>query len=339
MVALSDTDFYARDRVLVATLRCGHLPQRTTHSSHSCLVSRISVRYNAAAISKSLLRSALERRKHMAITPQSVGIVSTISFSSNQTLKTNFEKGVRDGNVPGGKVDYAPPKENLGYNQKDLGDAVTDFDKTVGVIVTVGGLPSAIAAKNNAKNRPFLSLIGGTIPEFDGTITGQFYGGINLDTFNRNDDRIKELLKHLGKDDKKQVCLLADRNTGMQKAEEAAWTGGDIIYVSDPSEFSSAFKTFDGMDAFTMIVSAAPLFQENKDALVDEANKHQKHLCYPLHIYAEALPKPKGGKHTLHGPLLGTAYYDLGVKVGKVLQSSNPSDLSLAEMGNPKHPK
>jgi hypothetical protein len=49
--------------------------------------------------------NVMSGRKAMAI--QGVGIVSTIGFSSNATLKNNFENGVRDGNAPGVKVYYA----------------------------------------------------------------------------------------------------------------------------------------------------------------------------------------------------------------------------------------
>jgi hypothetical protein len=53
----------------------------------------------------------------------------------------------------------------------------------IGLIVTVGGLVSAIAAKNHAL-KPFISLIGGTInPDFPGTITGNCWGGVTLETF------------------------------------------------------------------------------------------------------------------------------------------------------------
>jgi hypothetical protein len=201
--------------------------------------------------------------------------------------------------------------------------------------VTVGGLPSAIAALNNAKQKPFLSLIGGTTPEFDGTITTKFYGGINLDTFKHNGDRIDKLLNYTGGSDPTKIWLLVHQNTtGMTPHEVEAWTGGTVIYVDGPSDFPAAFQQFDTGNAVALVVSASPMLQENKTILVAEAKKHNKRVCYPLRIYADAGPT---GKYTIHGPHLAPAYYNLGVKVGNVLQTSMQSDLTPVDIGAPDH--
>src|SRR5947209_12890516 len=74
---------------------------------------------------------------------QSIGIVSPIQFSNNQELETNFKSGVSDA---GATVSYFV-SDSIGYDPDHLAQAVEDLDGTVGLIVTVGGNASAMAAQ------------------------------------------------------------------------------------------------------------------------------------------------------------------------------------------------
>jgi hypothetical protein len=281
---------------------------------------------------------------------QGIGVISTITFTGT-SLEDNFKRGVRDGNSPKTSVYYAPPGgppplEDLGYVDKALNDAVDRLNKdgNVGVIVTVGGLAPATAAKNKAQ-KPFLSVFGGTTSKFDGIVKDPFWGGIDLDTPQGNSARLDALWKNHGIQ-RQKVCLLSNPvPVDIRSAEVAAWTGGRIIDANDPSTFANAFSTFNGdANLLAMIVGGSPIFQDHKDELIAEANKYNKHVCYPFHIYANegksASKKPKPGRDTLHGPKLGTAYYDLGVKVGNVLASDppRPSTVTKADIGDPVNP-
>jgi hypothetical protein len=273
---------------------------------------------------------------------QGVGVVSTITFKGR--LVENFKKGVRDGNNPGATVHYADPQESLGYDEGALGKAVLGLngDPSVGVIVTVGGVASAIAAKNNA-TKPFLSVFG-FAPDFTGT--DNFWGGIDLATIKGNPIRVDFLCSKLGIKPQ-EVCLLSNPdNTFWTPDEVAAWTGGSIINArdlspGDPKPFKKPFSDFnqDG-NLRAMVVSGSPSFQDHKDAIKGEAKTYLKHVCYPFHIYAEGNVAPNPGYYTLYGPKLATAYYDLGTKVGYVLANSKASSplISTADMGDPYPP-
>ena len=265
-----------------------------------------------------------------------IGVISTINFTGT-SLDHNFKNGVGNGNSPGAPVNCVSIQENLGYDDAALGSAVRDLNNKVDLIVTVGGVASAIAAKNNA-SKPFMSVFGAT-PEFDGTVTGNFWGGINLATIEHNQERLDYLCGKL-KIKPQQVCLLTNPDHVHWKgAEVAKWTGGAVIDARDPPTFGKAFRDFDqDGNLQAMIVSGAPSFQDHKDELKREANKCDKHVCYPFQIYGEGIVPPKPGHHTLHGPKLATAYYDLGEKVGQALASSTPSGIVPARMGDP-HPR
>ena len=99
--------------------------------------------------------------------PQGYGVISTVAFTGT-LLEKNFTRGVRMGYT--GQLPYvAQQQENLRYDEAALATAVGNLnnDGGVGLIVTVGGVASAIAANKHA-NKFFLSLFAAT-PDFDGT--------------------------------------------------------------------------------------------------------------------------------------------------------------------------
>jgi hypothetical protein len=274
--------------------------------------------------------------------PQGIGVISTIKFTG-PPLEVNFKNGVRDGYRPGPFPYYAQPQENLGYDDQKLRNAIDVLNKDgqVGLIVTVGGAAAAIAAKKYVANNKYFLSVFAAAPDFDATVTGSFWGGIDLATAQYNSNRLDYLCNKLLHIKPQQVCLLSNPdNIAWRHAEEATWTGGPIIDARDPGEFVKAFSDFnkDG-NLQAMIVSGAPTFQDQKDKLIGEANNYNKHVCYPFQIYAnQGKVPPKKGHHTLYGPKLATAYYNLGTKVGKALDGSKASTVDPADLDGPYSP-
>jgi hypothetical protein len=203
------------------------------------------------------------------------------------------------------------------YDPTKLAKAVSTYDKSgsYNLIVTLGGLVAAEYALNNVKNVPFISLFGGRLAGFVGTLTGQFYGGVALETFDFNNERIR----HLKGDDASShkfsealICLLINPSSGCYAEEKANWRfAGPIIQASDDQGIKDTFSNID-KSLQAMIVSADPIFTYNMDDLVDAANKTSLHMCYPFQEYSNASNKPNKGKHTLHGPSLVDAHTRLG---------------------------
>jgi hypothetical protein len=272
------------------------------------------------------------------LTPPGVGIISTIKYRGT-TLEANFRRGVNNDSW----CDSAGPLDNRGYDKKSLADAVRAFNSNpdVGVIVTVGGVAPAIAASQDSA-KPFLSLVGGTIAAFPGTIAGMFYGGITLETFAHNTERFNHLAGADGAPPRhnfaaSQICLLVNPDTACVIDEIGLWPSpprGKIFKARNESEIVQAFTEFhsdNGLGA--IIVTADPIFQDHKDVLIAAANASNKHVCYPLQIYANAGGQhtPTPHRHTLHGPKLATAYCALGQKVATVIGNGTASTLDPAE--------
>jgi hypothetical protein len=273
------------------------------------------------------------------LNPPGIGIISTIGYHGTN-LETNFRKGVNNN----AWCDAADPVDNRGYDKKSLADAVTSFNNNpnVGLIITVGGVAPAVAALHYA-TKPFLSLVGGTITDFPGTIAGKFCGGLTLETFAHNTERFNHLTGADGKPPHhnftaSQICLLINPDTACATDEMGLWPSpprGKIFTARNDTEIAQAFTYFQQDNTLrAMVISADPFLQDHKDVLIAAANASNKHVCYPLQVYANTgkAHTPARGRHTLHGPRLATAYYALGEKAAIVIRNNGtPSTLDPAK--------
>jgi hypothetical protein len=252
-----------------------------------------------------------------------IAVISTIKFNST-SLKKAFEAGLKGATH---KV-----VEKVGFVRNDMDQAVLGLDdlQKYDLIVTVGGLALAIAALNILKSAgdvPFISLVGGKVADtFPGKITKNFWGGVLLNTFGHNDDRVF----HLTGDDNmgmhkfpaSDICLLVNPHSGCYAEETANWPPqcGKIYEAGTKDEIKSKLMDFKSSGSLAIIISADPFFQDNMDTLIPAANETDKHVCYPLQDYAmNGSQKLLAKKHTLHGPSLVAAYTLLGEKAGKVM--------------------
>jgi hypothetical protein len=271
--------------------------------------------------------------------PTGIGIVSTIRYIDTD-LEDNFRKGVK---AEGQEAwcDATLPLDGQGFNYGDgspLKKAVEALNKNidVGLIVTVGGLASAIAAYLYS-TKPFLSIFGGTTTEFPGnSAAGKFYGGVNLQTFPNNAERVGHLHDDLGYQPE-QIALLLNPDAAMYKHEKKEWNDsanrGTIYEANDLLGMTTAFSNFtNNLNENAMIISPDSFFQDNKGALLELAKASNKYLCYPFHTYDNDHGKHKPRKpYTKHGPFLGTEYYNLGAMAGKVVSDGKRQKLELAK--------
>jgi hypothetical protein len=272
--------------------------------------------------------------------PPGIGVISSVQYTTT-SLQANFERAVRNE----GQAAWLKPgaiHENVGYDiDGPLRTAVEDLNNNhpeVGVIVTVGGLVAAIAARRYSANKPFLSLIGGTLPmDFPGTIAGQFYGGINLHTFSDNDTRFTSLTQAPANFSASQICLLSNPNSAMANVETTNWPSpprGKILTARNDAEIRSAFTEFRTTATLAaMIISADPFFQDHKEVVIEAANDSMKYVCYPLQVFANngGRHQPHPNRHRKHGPKLATEYYNLGAKTAAVIRSGAASTLDSAD--------
>jgi hypothetical protein len=250
-----------------------------------------------------------------------IGIISTIAFRSDFELA--FQHGLKNA----AQYDVSDEQNTNAKLAGSLGNF--DVPGTYDLIVTVGGLRCAEYVYQNGANVPFISLLGGTLsPAFPGAIQGRFYGGITLRSFDANYDRFFHLTgdDNMGAPktfDPAAICLLANPDSPLYAAETGIWPNPNaIIGANSLAALTPAFAQFQNTVALqAMIVSADPLFQENRSDLIDLANYSGKYVCYPFQDYANKNTghEPKKKMHTLHGPSLVNAHFKLGQKAAWVL--------------------
>jgi hypothetical protein len=244
-----------------------------------------------------------------------IGVISTIRVP--QPLRAAFKRGLNDNGVTI-KVEHA-----LSYKRAALKRKIDQFnaDKSIGLIVTVGGL-IAFQAANALATKPFISLLGVT----PASVGAKCFGGVTLQSFASNPGRIAHL-RNKGFSES-QIGLFQNPNSAMAQAEAAAWTGAkppilggvDSSRDNDPNAFASDFNSLPA--AITaLVLSGDPFFQDSKDDLVRAANGSGRYMCYPFQDYGDGSPAPTAGRATLFGPELTDPYTLLGERAGKVLHS------------------
>ena len=227
------------------------------------------------------------------------------SIKCEPHFKKALEDAIKD-NLPGVNVAVSY-NCSVSYDPAALAAAVqqASSDNSVGMIVTLGGLVTFVAANNSADNpaKPFISLIGGTPPGVLPAVgTGNFYGAVSLESYAGNPARIA----HLGTPPRNflpaQITLLYNPLSVMSQQEISEWTGGNKLAKGDNDDTNYA-AAISAINTPAVIVSADPFFHHSRDALIKAANNSFKFFCYPLENYRNrGGTQPAAGRATLHGP-------------------------------------
>jgi hypothetical protein len=272
-----------------------------------------------------------------------VGLVTTIHFKN--ALLDNFRAGLRnsgwgwqDDNVtstpgPNGVVRFYI-KEALGEyagENKNLDKWVKEFnaDESVSMILAVGGLPAAHAAAKNAKNKPYLVMIGTTPSADDFKLNnGKLRGGVNLDNVSKNTLRNKYICKWFNNINPQEVCLIYNNNNKeLKKVELPKWKWpAEAVAANEKKDLRGLLATAfhnakNKHKAKGVVISHDPLFSFKLDDVVAAANKAFNDwglvVCYPFEHYAKLKPAENSG--IWFGPNLEAAYRIMGEKTGSVL--------------------
>ncbi len=270
---------------------------------------------------------------------QSIGIVTSITFSG--TRLDSFRRGLNMPNVPITVLPVPPSYDNVA-----LSGAVTTFNSDgTGLIVTVGGLVSAIAAQVGA-HKPWICLVGGTPGSFPQSPAGNFYGGISLESYEHHDAHVKHQQGAPHNIQLKDICLLYNPASTMAPTELQKWPKGAASPVragwddkkkrNDAATYPGAFAQIDAAGVRAVVVSADPFFQQTMDGpngLIDVANNWirggpGRRVSYPLERDPNVhQTQPLAQHYTVYGPHLNHAYQDLGAKAAAILANGLPSTL------------
>jgi len=208
--------------------------------------------------------------------------------------------------------------------------------RKVAVIATVGGPPSALAAKAATTTIPIVFVVNedpvslglvGSLARPAGNLTG-----VNFFTGEVAAKRL-ELLRELVPGAARMAVLVDPANAAstestLRHLEPAAHAMGLQIQVLNAStswEIDAAFATIVRERLDALFVSPNPFFSSRRMQLTHLASRHAVPATYALRGYAEA-----GGLMS-YGTSLRDAYRQIGVYAGRILKGAKPADLPVVQ--------
>ena len=207
--------------------------------------------------------------------------------------------------------------------------------REVAVIVSIGGITSAVAAKSATATIPIVFEIGGdpiklglvpTLNRPGGNITGVsiLVGTLAAKQFEVLHETVPKtaLIGFLVNP------TIADAETQTKNALSAAEFVGQkllIVQAHTDSELEAAFVTLVHQRAGALVVGADPFFITRRDKLVELAARHKLPTIYFFRQFASA-----GGLMS-YGTSITEAHRIVGLYVGRILKGEKPADLPVQQ--------
>jgi putative ABC transport system substrate-binding protein len=265
-----------------------------------------------------------------------IGFLNPTSPDAIADLLRAFRQGLKDtGYIEGENVAI---EYRWAENQIDqLSALVAELvHRQVAVIATIGGPPSAFAAKAATTTIPIVFLIGedparlglvGSLARPGGNLTGVNF--FNTELAAKRLELLRELLPTA-----KRVAVLVNpaeaTNTEsvVRDAEGAARAMGlqiQVLNASTSGEIDAAFATVVRERPDALFVGPGPFFTARRDQLALLAAIHRVPAIYPGRQYVEA------GALMSYGASLADSCRQVGVYVGRILKGAKPADLPVVQ--------
>jgi putative tryptophan/tyrosine transport system substrate-binding protein len=207
--------------------------------------------------------------------------------------------------------------------------------RQVAVIVTGGGVPSAVAATAATATIPIVFTSGldpvqlGLVPNLNrpgGNVTGVSYFAVELGS------KRLELLREIVGQFTIIALLVNPKNpnapTNMRGFKAAAGAIGQqliAVAASTEREVDAAFATVLQQHAGALIVASDPFFVSQRDQLVALAARHELPTIYELREFAVA------GGLISYGTKILEVYRQGGIYAGRILNGEKPGDLPVMQ--------
>jgi putative tryptophan/tyrosine transport system substrate-binding protein len=264
-----------------------------------------------------------------------IGFLSTRSAKDTARLVVAFEKGLQESGFSDGKnltVDYRFADGQLDRLPELAADLVR---RSVAVLVTAGGGPSAIAAKAVTTSIPIVFVIGSD-PVKLGLVAslsrpGGNATGITIISANLAPKRLG-LLHELVPDAKLFAGLInPDTPEGqaqlsdMDSSAQALGLNFRLFKATNIKEIENVFATLARDKADALLVGSDPIFDVNREKIVALVATAAIPAIYQFRDYTTA-----GGLMS-YDPDIQDAYRQIGSYAGKILKGALPADLPIQQ--------
>ena len=207
--------------------------------------------------------------------------------------------------------------------------------RKVEVIVTGGGTPSTLAAKNATSTIPIVFASGddpvatglvASLARPGGNLTGVSFLVVDLTP------KLLELLSELAPRARVIALLVNPTNPqseriikDVQEAARAKRVQLSIQKAGAESEIDAAFASLTQLHAGALIIGADAFFTAQREQLVALASRYAVPVIYPLREFVVA------GGLISYGPSLTANYRQAGIYAGKILKGAKPADLPVQQ--------
>jgi putative ABC transport system substrate-binding protein len=265
-----------------------------------------------------------------------IGFLGTASETAASPFVAGFQRGLREsGHVEGQNVAIEFRWADGQYDR--VPELASDLvSRRVAVIVTVGGEPSALAAKAATATIPIVFNIGHD-PVKSGLVAslgrpGGNATGVNIFTTELAPKRLGLLHDMLPA--ASLIAVLVNPNfppaeANAREAEAAARAvGKDVIVLKARSEdeIDAGFAAIAQSRAGALLVAADPFFNSRRGRIVALAARHAIPAVYEWREFALA------GGLVSYGTSLVEAYRQQGLYAGRILKGEKPADLPVVQL-------
>ena len=207
--------------------------------------------------------------------------------------------------------------------------------RQVDVIVTQGGIPPALAAKNATTTIPIVFMLGAD-PVAAGLVASLARPGGDLTGFTHIYAELTlkrlEILSELVPQAKLIALLIKpgsqETEGNLSEVEEAAHVKGvqlQILKASNEGEIDAAFETLARVKAGALLVGADPFFFGKREQLVALATRDAVPVMYETRDAVQA------GGLISYGTNGTATWRQVGVYAGRILNGAKPADLPVQQ--------
>jgi putative tryptophan/tyrosine transport system substrate-binding protein len=264
-----------------------------------------------------------------------IGFMSSRSAIDSEKGVKAFVEGLADNGFTAGKnVEIKYVWANGDYDQLKV-FAQSLVKEKVAVIVAVGGVPSAAAAKRATSIIPIVFSVGpdpvkaGLVGSFnrpEANVTG-----VSLLT-NALETKRLGLIHELVPTASTIAALMNPANPASeQQAQEITDAARsmnqrvEILRASDGAELARAFAKIKQIQATAMLVGADPFFDTRRDEIIRFAREQRLPAIYQFRDYAVA------GGLASYGISLTDSYQQVGAYAARILKGTRPQELPILQ--------
>ena len=264
-----------------------------------------------------------------------IGLLGSSSSDKSIHMTNALRAGLNESGFIDGKnlaIEYRWAHDNYDSLPALVAELVK---RQVAGIVTIGGEPSALAAKAATNKIPIVFVINGdpvsiglvdSINRPGGNVTGMSLMSSALEA------KRLELLRELVPKGTKIAILVnpdyPDIDFQLGSVETAASNIGQKIYALNARterDIGTAFMTIGQQQVGALLVAADQLFNRLRDQIVALAARYKVPAIYESREFVVA------GGVISYGASVAAAYHGAGVYAGKILKGVKPSDLPVQQ--------